>query len=371
MRSYLFLFLAGLAMCSCVKKAEIVETVVVDFGINSSEPFINKVTGITLIPLETNDSLLVGSNNELLIADGEYYVANKEANDKVFRFSAQGKFMNAIGAKGRGPGEYLRLKNAQIVGDTVIVFSQPQMSVYFYTKDGAFISQQEYKENGGSFFHKIGGDYLGYNGYGMTTPDRLYLFSPRQNLRKPFLETTAKVLNIDEGTPAFFQNNNDLYIRESYNDTVSLYNIAGKSLSPYLKFDLGKHTLGEKFFQYADPMQAFEYFSSREVATIRRYMENDRMRFVELIVHKKSMPDMLYGLCLKRENKWIWFSGGKIETGSLANSFRLLSDNKIYCLMEPFRLKNLTPAEKAKITNPQVLDALTEDSNFVIGIVEL
>ncbi|MEG0519493.1 MAG: 6-bladed beta-propeller, partial [Bacteroidales bacterium] len=282
----------------------------------------------------------------------------------------QGKFLNSIGTKGRGPGEYVGLKNAQIVGDTVIIYSQPQMILNFYTKDGIFISQQINQGHGGTYFYKIEGDYLAYNGYGMQAPERLYLFSPKDNSKKVFLETAAKVLNIDEGTPAFYVNGNDLYIRESYNDTVSRYDIARKAVTPYLKFDLGKHALDEKFFQFADAMKAMEYFMSLEYATVRRYMENDNMRFVEIMVAKKPMPDMLYGLCLNGESKWIWFSGGKIDTGSLANSFRLLSGDKLYCLMEPFRLKNLTPAEKAKITNPQVLDTLAENSNFVIGIVE-
>lgn len=60
----------------------------------------------------------------------------------------------------------------------------------------------------------------------------------------------------------------------------------------------------------------------------------------------------------------------KENGGAFATSFRLLDDNKLYCLLDPYRLKNITPEEKAKITNPQVLDALTENSNFVIGVVE-
>ncbi|MEG2191462.1 MAG: 6-bladed beta-propeller [Bacteroidales bacterium] len=369
MKNYLFLFLAGLVMCSCVKKTERIETVAVDFNVESSDSFIDKISGITLIPLETNDSLFIGADNELIMADGEYYLVNLEANNKVFRFSAQGKFLNSIGTKGRGPGEYLGLKNAQIVGDTVIIYSRPQMILNFYTKDGIFISQQINKENEGTYFYKIEGDYLAYIGYGMEAPGRLCLFSPKDNSKKFFLETDAEVLNIDD-VPAFYVNGNDLYIRENYNDTVSRYDIARKTVTPYLKFDLGKHALDEKFFQFADAFKAMEYFMSLEYAAVHRYMENDKMRFVEITVAKKPMPDMLYGLCLNGESKWVWFSGGKIDTGSLANSFRLLSGDKLYCLMEPFRLKNLTPAEKAKITNPQVLDTLAENSNPVIGIVE-
>lgn len=369
MRNYCILVTVLMLVGTGCKKSTSIETVTADLGRNSSANLLEYVSGIKLIPLETNDSLLIGSNNELAVSDGEYYVVNRGANDRVFRFDPQGKFLNTIGVKGRGPGEYPGLVNMQLLNDTVIIYASPGMSVNFYTKEGAYLGQKQYPEIGGAFFYKIGDEYLIYNGYGMQDPERVYLYSPVENSRRGFLQTDAKVINISDGLPAFDVLKDTVFIRETYNDTIFRYDPGRKELIPYLRFDFGKNAIDKKVFEFGDRMESAQYFMSLEYASVRRYTEDATMRLVEVIVNKKPLPEMIYGLNFKDKGEWVWFSGGKTDTGSLATSFRLLQDGKLYCLLEPYRLKNLTPQERAKITNPEMLDSLTESDNFVIGII--
>ncbi|MEG1693362.1 MAG: hypothetical protein RR312_08210 [Bacteroidales bacterium] len=81
-----------------------------------------------------------------------------------------------------------------------------------------------------------------------------------------------------------------------------------------------------------------------------------------IILHMWDMGYLLLGLLVQ-------FTYENLNTGLFLNSFLFLSDNKLYCLFEPFRLKNITPEKMEKITNLQVLDTLTESDNFVIGVV--
>lgn len=370
MRNYCILVTVLMLAGTGCKKSASIETVTADLGRNSSANLLEYVSGIKLIPLETNDSLLIGSNNELAVSDGEYYVMNRGANDRVFRFDPQGKFLNTIGVKGRGPGEYPGLVNTQLLNDTVIIYASPGMSVNFYTKEGAYLGQEEYPGQGGAWYYKTGEDeYLVYNGYGMQEPERVYLFSPGKNSRTGFLQTDAKVISISDGLPAFNRLGDTVFIRETYNDTIFRYDIGGKRIAPYLRFDFGKNAIDKKVFEFGDRMESARYFMSLEHASVRRYMEDATMRLVEVVVNKKPLPEMIYGLNFKDQGEWIWFSGGKTDTGSLATSFRLLQDGNLYCLLEPYRLKNLTPQERAKITNPEILDSLKESDNFVIGII--
>lgn len=371
MKKHLILFPVIIFLLAGCKQALPIETVAADLGQHSSANLLEYVSGIKLIPLETNDSLLIGGNNELAVSDGEYYVVNRGANDCVFRFDPKGRFLNTIGVKGRGPGEYPGLVNMQLLNDTVIIYASPGMSVNLYTKEGAYLGQKQYPEMGGAFFYKTGDDeYLVYNGYGMREPERVYLFSPGTNGRSGFLRTDAKVINISDGLPAFDILKDTVFIREAYNDTIFRYELGGKRIAPYLRFDFGKNAIDKKVFEFGDRMESAQYFMSLEYASVRRYMEDAAMRLVEVIVNKKPLPEMIYGLNFKDKGEWIWFSGGKTDTGSLAASFRLLQDGKLYCLLEPYRLKNLTPQEKAKITNPEILDTLRESDNFLIGIME-
>ena len=43
----------------------------------------------------------------------------------------------------------------------------------------------------------------------------------------------------------------------------------------------------------------------------------------------------------------------------------------LVCLLDPSLLPNLDPALKEKITNPQILGTLDDDSNFVVAKIHL
>lgn len=59
---------------------------------------------VRLIPLETNDTLLIGRINKIKKFEGDYYVL---ANEKqVFRFDETGKYIGSLNKWGEGPEEY-------------------------------------------------------------------------------------------------------------------------------------------------------------------------------------------------------------------------------------------------------------------------
>jgi hypothetical protein len=43
----------------------------------------------------------------------------------------------------------------------------------------------------------------------------------------------------------------------------------------------------------------------------------------------------------------------------------------LVCLLDPSLLPNLDPALAVKITNPQVLETINDDSNFVVAKIHL
>ena len=60
---------------------------------------------VEFIPLETNDSLLLGGNTIVKYVDQDNIIV--ESLQTLYRFDRQGKFLNRIGRKGQGPGEYV------------------------------------------------------------------------------------------------------------------------------------------------------------------------------------------------------------------------------------------------------------------------
>lgn len=63
---------------------------------------------VEYIPLETNDSILVGKIGQLYQWKDKFYIHDK-TSDVVFIFDRRGRFCRKISAVGRGPQEYVRI----------------------------------------------------------------------------------------------------------------------------------------------------------------------------------------------------------------------------------------------------------------------
>ena len=70
------------------------------------------VDSIKYIPLETNDSVLLG--NKAYIAYGDSNDIFIKNNKLIYRFDTNGRFKNTIGRIGNGPGEFNLIQNISV-----------------------------------------------------------------------------------------------------------------------------------------------------------------------------------------------------------------------------------------------------------------
>ena len=62
----------------------------------------------TIVPLETNDSVLIGEIDKVIFYETRLYVATFSPEQAVYIFNLQGKLLHKISRKGRGAEEYLQ-----------------------------------------------------------------------------------------------------------------------------------------------------------------------------------------------------------------------------------------------------------------------
>ncbi len=94
---------------------------------------------VEYISLETTSECLLGEylnnifmdKNEIIVFDFEY----------AYRFSREGKFLNKIGKKGRGPGEYNRPMGIAIEPSTECIYFLDSNRLLQYTYSGEFIKE--------------------------------------------------------------------------------------------------------------------------------------------------------------------------------------------------------------------------------------
>lgn len=67
-----------------------------------------------LIPLESSAKIIVDDIDKIIAHEGLIYIANYRSSSNVIIFDEQGRFVREIKRRGRGPLEYLQLKNVFI-----------------------------------------------------------------------------------------------------------------------------------------------------------------------------------------------------------------------------------------------------------------
>jgi hypothetical protein len=102
---------------------------------------------IRIVPLETNDSCLIGFSSKFLIKDSLVFMSDFQANLYVFDLS--GRFLNRIGRQGEGPEEYVALTTFFVddPNDRVVIVDVMKRAFLYYDYKGIYKSKKDVPED--------------------------------------------------------------------------------------------------------------------------------------------------------------------------------------------------------------------------------
>lgn len=227
----IFLSLTCLLLCACSGKVAQRQAIVIDLmDAKDSIPYSVFVDSIETIPLETTDSCLIGGIQDIVVTNDRFFVFDQKMQT-IWAFDRQGRFINRIGKRGNGPGEYVRI--SQIEYDTkkqMIVLLIWNRLVY-YTPDGRYVKSEELPmgvndfkllPDGGLILSKIGetGDDAGVYYVDSTKHICRKLVSRKPNHRVPM--NTYWELCSFEDTICFMAPNFDNSVYHYYEDSCTL-----------------------------------------------------------------------------------------------------------------------------------------------------
>lgn len=103
------------------------------------------VKSYRLLPLETNDTSLLGGINKIVYQDSLVYLLDKRFTSKVFAFSAnEGKFVRKFGEIGNGPGEYSNIDDFSIDEKKRKIYMLADRNrLITYTLDGDYVMEKQ------------------------------------------------------------------------------------------------------------------------------------------------------------------------------------------------------------------------------------
>lgn len=127
----LALTLSGLFACSEQKQVDKCEAIIDDSSeiVHKEKTLMSSILTISdVIPLETNDSSLLGSIEKVTRRGNFIYI--KSGNSPLMMFDKEGRFRNCIGKIGSGPEEYPLLSDFDIKNENIYILTANKIQVY-------------------------------------------------------------------------------------------------------------------------------------------------------------------------------------------------------------------------------------------------
>ena len=243
---------AVVLLASCVARTGMPEFSVFDKSAMNEAVQVSSdalIEDVSVVRLDASEGApILGVIEDVCESENAYYIVS---SDMVYRYAKDGSFVMRIGAKGRGPGEYLNPRGIGMSDGRLYVFNYNTQNILTYGEDGSFIgsSSQSALMNSGiylSSFFFSGGDMILY--YSSNSPvqdmlrwdaasDELAVISRRSREMLP--------LEVIMGENYIFGDRDNPFIYNNFNDTV--YVLDDGRPEPSMLMRLGKYR-----YEYSD-----------------------------------------------------------------------------------------------------------------------
>ena len=149
---------------------------------------------IELIPLETTDDCLIGWMPEIIATEKYYYMISAVGYDfqKLYVFDKQGKFVRQISSRGQGGGEFIEVRDFDVIGDSIIKMGDV-LAIRSFNLEGKQLSSRMINEKGVSTREIISmkGKTILFNmskSYSRSAENLLYQLDEKDSVRTGFFE---------------------------------------------------------------------------------------------------------------------------------------------------------------------------------------
>ena len=323
------------------------------------EALAQMVRSIDLVPLETTDQFL-GNSLNVTPDSGDGWIVYDTQNGIIHHYDAAGKFLGRIGQLGRGPQDFDNPNHVQMRDGLLYVFSVGSSELVVYREDGTFVRKEETGARGSNGALAVDEGHLVYSGYAYEGDNLVKLVAADGTQTEFIPKKNPKMLSFF-GAQVFSDTGGKVFIIPEWDDTV--YRYAGGQVEPAVRFDFGRAAFDDSIWKQEDPASALmNKVASADIAFLYAFWETRQMRAVGVMCNGVQRNGPCFGV--ERHGKWAWFA---LEQGKALREPVCLEGDALVFPVDPAALDFLDPALREKVSNPQVLNGITEDSNYLLA----
>lgn len=330
----------------------------VNIGLKESKK-IDKET----IALTFADSIVIPAYSNLLTCCENNIIIYSQKTFQVFRFDGKGHFINFIGKRGGGPGEFSEMRDVSInyQNDTIIEILDRE-SILRYQLDGNFIEKIKIKypafsfaiDNNNYWFYI--GNNPSFSQYKLIQTDTYF------TQKNEFFKISEKGVPLVENN---FNKGKYITFRESL--YPKLYTLNDQLNNSYY-VDFEKFKIPDAVLSL-EQMNMMEELEKLEYATIRTYLENKNYTFLFIMKYNPSsmLPSLYYLIINKNTKEEKLMHVEDFHEDSFLLYPQLICDNDIIYFIG-YDLENMDESINPN-SNPSIIkikiEAFFSDTNFV------
>lgn len=323
------------------------------------------MSSIEIVRLQHGDSLLIDDKIRLFQRDSSFYIADIRGEKIVYRFNREGRFLNKIGKKGKGPEEHPNILDVTVgKNNNIYILSTPYLILTRYDQNGAFKEKKgaEINSNG---FCRSGDGFWVYAGY----PERTYLLRLDDSLH------ITDSLRLPKGTMDPYAVPLERF--SSFGDNSHfwqypfpmVYSLTTDTAKQAICFDFGDNYISSEDMESYEPN-----IKNKDIVNISKYYENDLQIFVEIgIIGKdKKSARGICGLKNKSQNQWYWVEYTTtpekpfIPDWYPTRTKGFTPNGELMCFFFGNEIEELPDEARKLITNPEKLENIDPEMDMFI-----
>ena len=351
----------------------------VEVDLNSDEnvlPFDSLFEVVSVVRLETTDDNLVGRIWDLMFLNDKIIVEDIEDANSVMVYDMQGKYLNRIGRKGQGPGEYAFLDyvSADPATNTVTLTDIGGQKIMTYSADGKFLKSEQtpyFSQACEKLTDDIVACYAnkGFRLEGETTQPHVIVSDMKKNiLYTAFDEKQNKTcLSIIHPIRKF---DDKLFYIPVYNKKDTIFQITTDGIIPYYCLNI------ERNGEITEDDKINSETLSKKLDLLSAHFGGDFVELKDYAIFQIREPKNWnrFVVYSKKEKKSYYCTGNFYNDGRLRFSIQprfLYRDNVFVTFVSPayilpYKEEIYKLCKKNKKEIDALFDGLTEDDNPVL-----